>query len=78
MKWMQKVQERMGKLVDLVCTRGFFLYKSGQVRPNIQQVPTSVLLTSLLLLVAVWTPWQAWPNATKCGQMEMTFADAPL
>ena len=59
MKWMQKVQERMGKLVDLVCTRGFFLYKSSQVRPNIQQVPLSA---SLLLLVAVWTPWQAWPN----------------
>ena len=73
-KNMEKMEKRMGKLADLVCTRGFFLYKSGQVLNKCEQV---CYLTSLLSLAIICTTWQARPNATKCGQEEKSFADEP-
>ena len=69
----KKLEKRAGKLVDLVCTSRFFLYKRGQVSKK--------GCVRLLVLFFDFTCYcldtkQAWSNATKRGQTKLTFADA--
>ena len=65
-----KAWKGMGKLADLVCTKGSFLYKSSQERPSIQKACNSTsclllvyyLFTICLLFVTIW-------KLIKCSQM---------
>ena len=47
-----------------------------QERPNIQQVRIRLLGLWFVFTCYCLDTWQAWPNATKRHQKEMTFADA--
>jgi hypothetical protein len=61
----KKMQKRTGKLADLVCTKEFFLYKSGQVRPKSQQAAIRLawsLICFYLLLFGHMT------SVVKCHQ----------
>ena len=60
--------------MDLVCTRGFYLYKSGQVC-NTGKCAIQLLVTLFVITCYCLDTQQAWSNATKCSQEKMTFAD---
>ena len=72
-KKMEKKKKRCGKLVDLVCTRRFFLYKSSQMSKKRQQVCRS---TCWFTLCYCLDAWQTRPNAIKWGKVQRTIADA--
>ena len=64
-KEMQKMQKRASKLADLVYTKEFFLYKSGQISNKCE---SDFLVCYLFLLATVWTRdkrGQMPPNDTK-------------
>ena len=59
------MQKRASKLADLVCTKEFFLYKSGQISNKCE---SDFLVCYLFLLATVWTRdkrGQMPPNDTK-------------
>ena len=61
----KKMQKRTSKLADLVCTKEFFLYKSGQISNKCE---SDFLVCYLFLLATVWTcdkHGQMPPNDTK-------------
>jgi hypothetical protein len=61
----------MKKLVDLVCTKGFLLYKSGQMSKSVS--------CSLFVYYCYYLEIdQMRSNATKHGQMRMSFADVAV
>ena len=67
-----KVRKRTKNLVHLVCTKGFFLYKSSQISDKCQKVCCS---TSWFTLCYSLDVWQTWPNAIKWCQVQRSFAD---
>ena len=71
-----KEQPNNPKLADLVCTKGFFLYKCAQVSTSNNKC--AIRLFGVLFVVTCYCldAWQIWSNATKWAQKKMTFADA--
>ena len=69
----EKKSKRTSKLADLVCTKGFFLYKSGQIS---KKHAIRLLVTSCLLFVTVCKLGEMQSNGTKWQQAQRSFADA--
>ena len=69
---------KTSKLADLVCTKGFFLYKWILLVPKAAKYQQVCYLTTCLLLVVTCYAWEAWPNATKQDQEKRSFTDVVL